>query len=102
MNWMFTRPGTAVRFEKDEPYCHIFPVRRGELEAFAPQVASALRRSGAAERARGLDERAASVQRATCSRRIRQAREEGWQRSYFRGRGENTPNTRWLKDFETK
>ena len=24
MNWMFTRPGTPVRFEKGEPYCHIF------------------------------------------------------------------------------
>src|ERR671914_419696 len=36
MNWQFTRPGAAVRFEKDEPYCHIFPVRRGQLEAFEP------------------------------------------------------------------
>lgn len=36
MNWLFTRPGVQVRFEEDEPYCHIFPVRRGELEAIAP------------------------------------------------------------------
>ena len=32
MNWMFTRPGTPVRFEKGEPCCHIFPVRCGEIE----------------------------------------------------------------------
>ena len=31
------------------------------------------------------------------------ARDEGWQRSYFRGAGDNAPNTRLrLKDFEGK
>ena len=31
------------------------------------------------------------------------ARDEGWQRSYFRGHGDNAPNTRLrLKDFERK
>jgi len=38
MNWIFTTAATPVRFEKDEPYCHIFPVRRGELEAVAPEM----------------------------------------------------------------
>jgi hypothetical protein len=38
MNWVFTRSGAAVRFERGEPFCHIIPVRRGELEAFAPEV----------------------------------------------------------------
>ena len=38
MNWMFTRPGAAVRFDKGEPYCHIFPIRRGQLETFVPQA----------------------------------------------------------------
>lgn len=33
MNWKFTRPG-VVTFEKDEPFCMIVPVRRGELAAF--------------------------------------------------------------------
>jgi hypothetical protein len=36
MNWLFTRPRTPVRFEKGEPFCHIFPVRRGELDAIVP------------------------------------------------------------------
>jgi hypothetical protein len=38
MNWKFTRPAVAVRFEAGEPFCHIFPVRRGELEAFEPRL----------------------------------------------------------------
>jgi hypothetical protein len=37
MNWLFTRQGTPVRFEKDEPFCHIFPVRRGDVESFEPE-----------------------------------------------------------------
>ena len=35
---MFTRPGTPVRFEKGEPYCHIFPVRCGEIEDIEPEL----------------------------------------------------------------
>jgi hypothetical protein len=38
MNWAFTRPDASVRFEKGEPFCHVFPVRRGELESFEPEM----------------------------------------------------------------
>jgi hypothetical protein len=38
MNWLFTRPNAPARFEKGEPYCHIFPVRRGELESIEPEL----------------------------------------------------------------
>jgi hypothetical protein len=38
MNWRFTRPDLAIRFEAGEPYCHIFPTRRGEVEAVAPRL----------------------------------------------------------------
>ena len=38
MNWQFTRPHTAVRFEKGEPFCHFMPVRRGEIEAVEPEL----------------------------------------------------------------
>ena len=38
MNWLFTRATTPVRFEAGEPYCHIFPVRRGELESIEPEL----------------------------------------------------------------
>jgi Family of unknown function (DUF6065) len=36
MNWKFTRPDHAVRFDVDEPFCMIVPQRRGELETFRP------------------------------------------------------------------
>jgi len=38
MNWIFTRPGIAVRFEKGEPYCHILPARLGEIESLEPEL----------------------------------------------------------------
>ena len=38
MNWQFTRPHTAVRFEKGEPFCHFMPVRRGKIEAVEPEL----------------------------------------------------------------
>jgi len=38
MNWVFTRPNVLLRFEKNEPICHIFPVKRGELERIQPRA----------------------------------------------------------------
>ena len=38
VNWKMTQAGTAVRFKKGQPLCHIFPVRRGGLEAFEPEI----------------------------------------------------------------
>jgi hypothetical protein len=38
MNWLFTRPGATVRFDRGEPFCHIFPVKRGALEGVKPRM----------------------------------------------------------------
>lgn len=38
MNWKLTRPTLPVWFEPGEPIAMILPVRRGELEAFDPEV----------------------------------------------------------------
>ncbi len=38
MNWVFTRAHLPVRFEKGEPFCHIFPIERGMLEKMAPRM----------------------------------------------------------------
>jgi hypothetical protein len=38
MNWKFTRSRTVVSFAQGEPFCHVFPVRRGELEAIEPEL----------------------------------------------------------------
>ena len=39
MNWRFTRPGQAVRFEENEPFCFLFPVERRLLEQVKPRIA---------------------------------------------------------------
>lgn len=38
MNWKFTRKNHPVFFEKGEPFSHIFPVRRGDLENVEPEM----------------------------------------------------------------
>ena len=38
MNWKLTRADLPVVFEADEPICMIVPQRRGELEAFEPEI----------------------------------------------------------------
>jgi Family of unknown function (DUF6065) len=38
MNWKFTRRGMPILFEKDEPFCHVFPVRCSELENVKPKI----------------------------------------------------------------
>lgn len=38
MNWKITRPRMPIRFEKGEPICMIFPVARGDIERFAPEI----------------------------------------------------------------
>jgi hypothetical protein len=38
MNYRFTRPATPIRFEKGEPFCHIFPIRRGDLDLVTPEL----------------------------------------------------------------
>jgi len=37
MNWKFTRKQTPVAFERDEPFCMIFPVLRGMVESAEPE-----------------------------------------------------------------
>lgn len=39
MNWVFTRPDTPVRFERGEPFCHVFPSVPELLENAEPMVA---------------------------------------------------------------
>src|SRR5262249_44166344 len=38
MNWKLTRPFKGIKFQKDEPICMLVPQKRGELEAFAPEI----------------------------------------------------------------
>lgn len=38
MNWQVTRPHHWIRFDKGEPVCFFFPVRRGLLESIEPRI----------------------------------------------------------------
>jgi hypothetical protein len=38
MNWKFTRKLSPVAFERDEPFCMIFPLQRGLVEAVEPEI----------------------------------------------------------------
>lgn len=92
MNWKLTRPGLAVRFEKDEPICMIVPQRRGELEGFRPSYGReedlpgredyvAWRRSRSAFLRSGGTADAVGVRQET----DKHQGPRQWQRHYFRG-----------------
>ncbi|HEY1385592.1 MAG TPA: DUF6065 family protein [Dongiaceae bacterium] len=38
MNWKFTRTDHWVSFEEGEPFCFVYPVQRGMLEAVTPEI----------------------------------------------------------------
>jgi len=84
MNWLFTRPGVAIRFEKGEPYCHIFPLRRGDLEKVEPELRSL---SDNPDLKPNHDVWSASrVQfNADLRKRGSQARADKWQKHYYHG-----------------
>lgn len=84
MNWKFTRPGHAIRFETGEPIAMIVPTRRGELEKFQPVIREAVSEAALFD----------SFQRFSVSRQNFLAAlkspgapiEPGWQRDYMLGR----------------
>jgi hypothetical protein len=84
MNWKFTRPDTPVRFERGEPYCHIVPVRRGEIETVEPELRLL---SQTPDLKRQLD--AWTESRAKFLTDLQQpssaAVAEKWQKHYYRG-----------------
>jgi hypothetical protein len=84
MNWRFTRPDYRLRFEKDEPFCHIFPVRRGELEQLQP-VACHLSADPELEREHKLWSASRNNFNAELARAEPESSKQGWQKTYFRG-----------------
>jgi hypothetical protein len=85
MNWKLTRPHWPVEFGENEPICMLVPQRRGELEAFRPEVQNLSR----APRLAQLYERW-SQSRYKFLQELHQpgsdAQQQGWQRDYLRGR----------------
>jgi hypothetical protein len=84
MNWLFTRPGRPVRFEKDEAFCFFFPVDRDAVDgteteirdmAEDPDTAEAYEAWNASRRG-FLDE---------LPNKESAAYKERWQKGYYRG-----------------
>lgn len=84
MNWLFTRSGSLLRFEKDEPFCHIFPVKRGEVEAIQPEI----RNLSEDPELKGQFE-AWSASRSGFNNELKTpgsaAQQQKWQKNYYKG-----------------
>jgi hypothetical protein len=84
MNWKFTRTDHQVAFERDEPFCMIFPIKRGFVEEVVPVVHSMQE-----------DDEVRQAYEAFARSRTRfnydllipgsDARLQEWQKDYFRG-----------------
>jgi hypothetical protein len=84
MNWIFTRAQQPVHFAQGEPFCHIFPVKRGELEAIVPELHLL---SEAPELKRQFESWSQSRLQfnADLKQPDSEARAERWQKHYYRG-----------------
>ncbi len=85
MNWLFTRARQPVRFEKGEPICMIYPVRRGDIESFVPELCDI---SAHPEQQRLYTEWADGRSRFNAELKIpgSEAARRLWQKDYFQGR----------------
>jgi hypothetical protein len=85
MNWLFTQPEIDVEFEKGEPFCHFFPVRRGEVETFEPEFRALSADADLEDAYRNW-----SASRGAFNRDLKQqgskAQAERWQKYYYKGR----------------
>jgi hypothetical protein len=88
MNWIFTSAEVSVRFDMAEPYCHIVPIRRDELEAVEPEIRSLSTEPELKAQhelwAKSRDQFTRELQRPGS-----QARSSRWQKLYYQGL---TPN----------
>ncbi len=81
MNWKITRPDTWIRFERGEPICQIFPVERGSVERFLPEVRALARNPELERRYKGWRQCREQFNREL----HRSGAKALWQKHYFRG-----------------
>jgi hypothetical protein len=84
MNWQFTRPRNPVRFEKGEPYCHFFPVPRGELEKIEPRFRNIAENPGLQQEYE-VWMRSRNQFNADLNKAGSRAEAQKWQKLYYRG-----------------
>jgi hypothetical protein len=86
MNWRFTRPRTRIAFDTGEPFCMIYPIPRGLVEAVEPEI-----RELAAEPELDAAHRQWTQSRLDFNIDLKQdgsaAQAQGWQKNYVRGSG---------------
>jgi hypothetical protein len=84
MNWLFTRANHRIKFEAGEPFCHLFPVARGQLEGIAPTLRKISSEPALdAELKQWVQSR--SDFNASLNQPDSQAAQDRWQKSYFKG-----------------
>ena len=85
MNWLFTRTDTPVRFEKGEPFCHIFPMGRGALEDVEPELRDIEQDEPGALANHKLWSESRNTFNADLKTPGSAARSKKWQKDYYRG-----------------
>lgn len=99
MNWRFTRPGHAIRFEENEPFAFLFPVQRGIVDTVQPKMLSI---DDDPELKRRFETWSASRDRFQAEIRHHHdaAPSDKWQKFYYRGvDAERCPH---IGDHQTK
>jgi hypothetical protein len=91
MNWKLLQPNVPVTFTVGEPICMLVPQRRGELEAFRPEI-RALDRSS--DMARQHDQWAQGRAQFLTKLAIAgsDAQRRGWEKDYFQGHAPGDAN----------
>jgi Family of unknown function (DUF6065) len=100
MNWLFTRANASIRFAAGEPFCHVFPIRRGALEDVKPELHLL---SEAPELKKQYDQWRMKREffNMDLKRRGSRAQNDKWQKLYHRGLNpDGTPTD--VKDHRTR
>ncbi len=98
MNWVMTRPFQPVRFQKGEPFAHIFPVNLAAIEQIQPTYAPYEAEDGLKEAYEAWQESRNAFNNAL-EIPDSDARKEKWQKSYFQGMGPDAKPTQKAKHW---
>ena len=98
MNWRFTRKMTPVAFERNEPFCMIYPLKRGLLEETEPEIRSLNQNK---ELSDAFNEFSNDRRNFIRDLKIQgsSAQSQKWQKDYFRG---STPSGSAPSSHRTK
>jgi hypothetical protein len=84
MNWALTTPNVTVRFEAGEPFCSFFPIQRGVLETFEPEIRS-FESASKKQNQHIIWEQSRKDFLIDLPKPGTDANDERWQKNYYRG-----------------